>query len=305
MPLETVFAGIKLRNPTVLASGILGTNAEILIRTAKEGGAGAVTMKSIGPCEKDGYANPTILEWEHGLINAVGLPSPGYKNTEEELKQLEKSGIPLIASVYAHSIEEYAEIAGFAEKFKPAMIELNMSCPHSKGEGMPFGLDEETAGQVVKAVKKVSGKTPVMPKLTPQALNIASIASACERAGADAICAINTLGPGMLINPEVRKPVLANKFGGISGPAIKPVALRCVYQIYEAVKLPILGMGGISNGRDAIEFIQAGATTVGVGSAVYYRGIGVFKEVCDEMVQWMKKNNAKSLEEIRGVAHGH
>ncbi|MBN2067253.1 MAG: dihydroorotate dehydrogenase [Candidatus Diapherotrites archaeon] len=302
--MQTDFAGIKLENPTVLASGILGTSAEILIRAVKEGGAGAATIKSIGPVEKDGYANPTILEWEHGLINAVGLPSPGYENIEQELAELEKSGIPLIASVYAHDIEEYAKIAAFAAKYKPAMIELNMSCPHSKGEGMPFGIKEDIAGDVVRAVKGAARQIPVMPKLTPQALNIASIASACEKAGADAICAINTLGPGMVINIEARKPMLANKFGGISGPAIKPIALRCVYQIYEAVKIPVLGMGGISNGRDAIEFIQAGATAVGIGSAVHYHGVGVFGKVCREMEQWMEINNIKDIKEIRGVAHG-
>ncbi len=302
--LETSFAGVKLSNPTVLASGILGTSAGLLLRVFEEGGAGAVTTKSIGPCEKDGYANPTVVEWEHGLINAVGLPSPGYKNLGKELSELQECGIPVVASIYAHSVEEYAEIAHGIAPFKPAIIELNMSCPHSRGEGQAFGLDEGIASEVVKAVKKAAGGIPIMPKLTAQALDIAAIASACEKAGADAVCAINSLGPGMLINAEARKPVLANKFGGLSGPAIKPVALRCVYQIYERVRIPILGLGGISSGRDAIEFVQAGATAVGIGSAVHYHGIGVFKKVCGEMQQWMQKNKVKSLEEIRGAAHG-
>ncbi len=304
MQLQTNFAGIRLSNPTVLASGILGTTAELMLRVVKEGGAGAVTTKSIGPCEKDGYANPTVIEWEHGLINAVGLPSPGYKNLGEELSALAKCNIPVIASVYANSVEEYAAIAEFVAQHKPAMIELNMSCPHSKGQGQPFGVDCAVAGEVVSAVKKVSAGIPIMPKLTPQALDIAAIASACEKAGADAICAINTLGPGMLIDTQARKPLLANKFGGISGPAIKPIALRCVYQIYEAVKIPVLGMGGINSGLDAIEFIEAGATAVGIGSGVYYHGIGVFKKVCREMEEWMKKNGVKSLDEIRGATHG-
>ena len=302
MGLEISFSGIRLRNPTVLASGILGTSAGLLKRVYEEG-AGAVTMKSVGPCEKEGHANPTVLAWDHGLINAVGLPSPGFKNQEEEWAILEKRNFPLIASIYGSSVEEFVEVAGFVAKHKPEIIEINISCPNTKKEGMVFGVNPETAAEVTAAVKKVSGSVPVMPKLTPQALNIAEIAGACEKAGADAICAINTLGPGMIIDAEARKPVLANKFGGISGPAIKPIALRCVYQVFEAVKIPVLGMGGISSGRDAIEMVMAGATAVGIGSAAHYHGIGVFKKVCLEMEQWMEENGVKSLDEIRGCAH--
>ena len=301
--LETNFAGMKMKNPTVLASGILGTGAELLIRVIKEGGAGAVTMKSIGPREKDGNANPTVLAWEHGVINAVGLPTPGYKNMEEELKTLAESKLPIIASIYGNSVEEYAEVASAVAKHSLSMIELNMSCPHSKGQGQPFGMETGIAGEVVEAVKKVSGEIPVMAKLTSHALDIGAVAAACEKAGASAICAINTHGPGMLIDAEARKPVLFNRFGGLSGPAIKPIALRCIYQIYEAVKIPILGMGGINSGRDAIEMVMAGASAVGIGSGTYYRGIGVFKKVCEEMEQWMKENKVEKLEEIRGCAH--
>jgi dihydroorotate dehydrogenase (NAD+) catalytic subunit len=300
--LETDFAGIKLRNPTVLASGILGTNAALLKRVAEEG-AGAVTMKSIGPCEKEGHSNPCVLAWEHGLINAVGLPSPGCKNMEGEWAALDKRNFPLIASIYGSSVEEFSEVALAVAKHKPDMIEVNISCPNTKKEGMVFGLDPETAAEVTKAVKKSSGKIPVMPKLTPQAPNIALVAKACEKAGADAICAINTLGPGMLIDTEARKPVLANRFGGISGPAIKPIALRCVYQIFEAVKVPVLGMGGVCSGRDAIEMVMAGATALGIGSAAYYQGMGVFKKVCGEIREWMQENGVKGLGEIRGAAH--
>jgi len=301
--LETSFAGLKMRNPTVLASGFLGTTAGLMARVIEEGGAGAVTTKSIGPVEKDAYPNPTVLEWEHGLINAVGLPTPGYKGMEKELAELQECKIPAIASIYGNTVEQYAEIAEFAARFRPGMIELNMSCPHSKGQGQPFGMGCEIAKEVVSAVKKAAGGIPIMPKLTPQAENIAAVAKACEGAGADAICAINTLGPGMLINAEARKPVLANKFGGLSGPAVKPIALRCVYQIYEAVKVPILGMGGVTTGRDAIEMAMAGATAIGVGSAFYYRGFGACKKICAEMEEWMRKNKVKSLEEIRGAAH--
>lgn len=292
-----------MQNPTVLASGLLGTSAALMKRVVREGGAGAVTMKSIGPSERQGHANPSVVEWEHGLLNAVGLPSPGHSNMAEEWAELEKRDFPLIASIYGASVEEFALVAKNVALHRPDAIEVNISCPNTKKEGQVFGVSEEASAAVVKAVKEEVDSIPVIAKLTPQAYNIAAIAAACEKAGADGICAINTVA-GMAIDIDARKPVLANKFGGISGPAIKPVAVKCVYQIYESVKIPILGMGGISTGRDAIEFVQAGATAIGIGSGVYYQGIGVFKKVCVEMQQWMKENGVKSLGEIRGAAHG-
>ncbi len=301
--LETNFAGIKMRNPTVLASGILGTGSDLMQRVVEEGGAGAVTMKSIGPEERMGHANPSVIEWEHGMLNAVGLPSPGYENMEEEWEGLSKRNYPLIASIYGASIEEFVLVAKNVAKKKPEAIEINISCPNTKEHGQIFGVNEDASIEVVSAVKKEIGDISLIAKLTPQAYNIAAIAAACEKAGANAICAINTVA-GMVIDIDARRPVLFNRFGGVSGPAIKPVGIKCVYQIFDAVKIPILGMGGISNGRDAIEFIQAGATTVGIGSGVLYSGFDVFKKVCNEMENWMKANKVESLEEIRGVAHG-
>jgi dihydroorotate dehydrogenase (NAD+) catalytic subunit len=291
-----------MKNPLVLASGILGVNAALLKRVAVCG-AGAVTMKSIGPKEKEGYANPTVIEWEHGLINAVGLPTPGIDNIASEFEGLKDCNAPIIASIYANSIEEYAMIAEKISAFNPAIIEINMSCPHSKGQGMPFGVDKTVAAEVITAVKRAAREIPIMPKLTPQAINIAEIASACEQAGANAICAINTLGPGMIIDIEARKPVLANKFGGVSGPAIKPIALKCVYNIFDAVKIPILGTGGITNGKDAIEMLMAGATACGIGSATYYRGIEAFSLIAKEMQEWMHSHKIENLKEIIGAAH--
>jgi len=301
--LETNFAGIKMRNPTVLASGILGTGSDLMQRVVEEGGAGAVTMKSIGPEERMGHANPSVIEWEHGMLNAVGLPSPGYENMEEEWEGLSKRNYPLIASIYGASVEEFVLVAKNVAKKKPEAIEINISCPNTKEHGQIFGVNEDASIEVVSAVKKEIEDIPLIAKLTPQAYNIATIAAACEKAGANAICAINTVA-GMVIDIDARRPVLFNRFGGVSGPAIKPVGIKCVYQIFDAVKIPILGMGGISNGRDAIEFIQAGATTIGIGSGVLYSGFDVFKKVCNEMEDWMKANKVESLEEIRGVAHG-
>ena len=300
--LKTNFAGIKMENPTVLASGILGTGAKIMARVVKEGGAGAVTMKSIGPEERMGHANPSVIVWEHGLLNAVGLPSPGYQNMEEEWSELSARDFPLIASIYGASVEEFATVAKNVALKKPDAIEVNISCPNTKEHGQIFGVSTEASKEVISAVKKEIGEIPLIAKLTPQAFNIGAIAASCEEAGANAICAINTVG-GMCIDIDARKPILFNKFGGVSGPAVKPVGIKCVYQIFEAVKIPILGMGGITTGRDAIEFIQAGATTVGIGSATYYRGIDVFKKVCSEMEKWMKENKVETLEEIRGCAH--
>ena len=293
---------MKMRNPTVLSSGFLGVNIEMLKRVVEEG-AGAVTFKSIGPRVKSGHRNPTVLAYEWGVINAVGLPSPGYRDMEGELARIKEVKAPVFVSIYGASVEEFKEVAEAVARYKPAVIELNVSCPNTKAEGMVFGCSERLAAEVVAAVKDVSGKIPVMPKLTPQALNIGKVARACEEAGADAVAAINTVGPGMLINIEARKPMLGYKRGGISGPAIRPIAVRCVYEMYEAVDIPILGMGGVTEGRDAIEMMQAGASAVGIGSGIYYRGIDVFSKVCDEMKIWMKENGYKDVRELVGVAH--
>ena len=290
---------VKLENPTILASGILGTTASLLKKVA-DNGAGAVTIKSIGPEPREGNKNPTVLEWEHGLINAVGLPSPGYKNMQQELKELKNLGKPWIASIYGSSIEDYVRIASYVGKFKPDFIELNISCPN-KADGTVFATDESLSRKLVSSVKKVT-KIPIIVKLTPDCANIATIAKACEEAGADAINAINAAS-GMIIDIEAKKPVLAFKTGGLSGPAIKPISVRCVYQIYEAVKIPIIGTGGILNGEDAIEIMMAGASAVGIGSAVHYRGINVFNKICNEMKVWLKKNNYKSVNDIIGIAH--
>jgi len=290
---------IKLDNPTILASGFLGTTASLLKKVA-DSGAGAVTIKSIGPVEREGNKNPTVLEWEHGLINAVGLPSPGYKNMDAELKELSKLEKPWIASIYGSSVEDYVKITDYVKKFNPNFIELNISCPN-KADGTVFSTDESLTKELISAVRKKT-KLPLIAKLTPNVTNIAKIAKACEEAGADVINAINAV-LGMVIDIEAQKPVLAFKTGGVTGPAIKPIAVRCVYQIYEAVNIPIIGTGGVSNGEDAIEMLMAGASAVSIGSAIHYRGINVFDKICDEMRVWLKKHKYKSVNEIIGIAH--
>jgi len=294
------FLGKTLNNPMVLASGILGNSRDILERV-HENGCGLVTMKSIGPEPRDGHKNPTVIDLGCGMINAVGLPSPGYLNMENEWKDLEKRNFPIVASVYGGSVREYQMVAEFVSSKKPDFIEINISCPNSEKHGMIFGVNPQSSHDVVSAVKKVI-HVPLIVKLTPQALDIGDIASACEDGGADAICAINTLGPGMVIDIEARTPVLSFKKGGLSGPMIKPVAIRCVFDIYKAVKIPIIGLGGISTGDDAIEMIMAGASLVGIGSAVRYRGIDVFQTVSNEMEAWLLDHHC-SLDDIKGAAH--
>lgn len=297
--LRTNLAGIRLKNPTILASGFLGISPENMKRV-QNCGAGAITAKTIGFAERPGHNNPSILGWDCGVINAVGLSGEGLENVE--WKGLGKIRVPLIISVFDETVSGFGKIVKEVAKHKPAAIELNLSCPN-KGKGMLFSLDKKLAYRVVRKAKENAGRAKIFAKLTPQAPDIAEVAKACEKAGADAITAINTLGPGMLIDIEARKKVLAFGRGGLSGPAIKPVAVRCVYDIYENVKIPVIGVGGVTSGRDAIEMIMAGATAVGIGTAIYYRGIDVFEKISMEMQGWMKKNKIKSLSEIRGAAH--
>ncbi|MBN2423133.1 dihydroorotate dehydrogenase [Candidatus Woesearchaeota archaeon] len=301
--LSTELCGIKLNNPLILASGIMGVTASSLANVVKNG-AGAVTIKSIGPEERKGHPCPVITTWEAGMMNAVGLSNAGIDRGIEEIKKFkEMCDAPIIGSVFAFKQSLFGELTEKISTVNPDLIEINISCPNVESEaGTPFALDAKAAYSVTKHVKEKT-KIPVIVKLSPNSLNIKEIAKECEKAGADAINMGNTLGPGLLINIETAKPILANKFGGISGPAIKPIALKRVWDVYEAVKIPIIGTGGVTNGRDAVEMLMAGATAVGLGTAVYSRGIDVFNKINDEIKGFMKKNNYKSIKEMIGKAH--
>ncbi|MBW2977712.1 dihydroorotate dehydrogenase [Candidatus Woesearchaeota archaeon] len=301
--ISTILCGIRLENPTILASGILGTTGASLVNVLNHG-AGAVTSKSIGLEERKGHPNPVFIEWEKGFINAVGLSGQGIEESVEEIKYaVENSESPVIASIFASNVKEFGVVAKEISKAKPNFIEVNISCPNVEAEfGKPFGTDPDVSAKVTKIVKK-NTSIPVIVKLSPNVSNIKLIAKAVEKAGADAISAINTLGPGMVINLETAKPILANKAGGVSGPAIKPIAVRCVYDIYSTVKIPIIGTGGVTYGRDAIEMFMAGASAVGIGTGVYYRGVDVFRKVSEEIEEFMEKNGYNKLKEIIGMAH--
>ncbi|MBC7222949.1 MAG: dihydroorotate dehydrogenase [Anaerolineae bacterium] len=298
--------GIRLRNPLVLASGVLGTEPGILHRVGLAG-AGAITSKSCSLRPRKGHPNPTVLDWGPGLINAVGLANPGVEEEvrilREARERLAGEGVALFASIVAGTVEEFAAVARRVAAAQPDLIEVNISCPNVISEfGELFATRPESAAAVTRAVKEATD-IPVSVKLSPNVADIVSIAQAVAEAGADAITAINTVGPGMVIDVESGRPYLSNREGGISGPAIRPVAVRCVYQIAGAVDVPVIGTGGVTRGRDAVEMVMAGATAVGVGSAVYWRGPEVFGELLAELREFLTSHGYGSLAEIRGMAH--
>lgn len=301
--IRTTICGLRLENPTVLPAGILGVTAASLKRVAASG-AGAVTTKSIGPLKREGHKNPVVVEVNGGLLNSVGLPCPSLEESIEELTNaVKESSVPVIASFYGRSIDEFGLVAERISKARPDLIEANISCPNIEDEfGKPFGTDHRFARAVTEKVKD-SSKVPLIVKLSPNVPDIKVIASAVEEGGADCISAINTLGPGMCIDIPTGRPVLSNKVGGMSGPAAFPVAVRCVYEIYDAVDIPVIGMGGIQSGLDAVQMLMAGASAVGIGTAVWKTGPEVFSQVCDELARFMQVNGYRSLKELTGKAH--
>jgi dihydroorotate dehydrogenase (NAD+) catalytic subunit len=264
-------------------------------------GAGAVVTKSIGLKPRKGYDNPTIVELECGILNAMGLPNPGIDNFKEEIVELKKSKIPVIGSIFGSNADEFSKLAQKMQMYGADAIELNMSCPHAKGYGLEVGSDSTLVKEITSKVKKTV-KIPVFVKISPNLMDISEIAKAAEKGGADAIVAINTI-KAMKIDLELKTPVLANKIGGYSGNAIKPIGVRCVYEIANNVNIPIIGVGGINTGKDAIEYIMAGAAAIQIGSGLYYRGVDVFKKVCNEIEKWMKDHKVKNISDLIGVAH--
>lgn len=304
MNLSIDYCGVKFKNPTVLASGILGVTADSLAYVVRNG-AGGVTSKSVNIEGRTGHPNPILATFDGGMINAVGLSNPGIEHKIKDIvKYKEQTDAPLILSIFGATVDEFEDLAKRVETSQADLIEVNISCPNVEDEfGKPFACCPGVPGEVTKKVKAHTNK-PVIIKLSPNVPNIGAVCKECEDAGADGVCLINTVGPGMLINIEFAKPILANKVGGVSGPAVKPIAIKAVYDAYKAVKIPIIGMGGVTTGRDAIEIMMAGARLVGMGSAVYYRGDDVFQKVTTEMNEWLEKNGYSSVEDIIGLAHG-
>ncbi|MDF1533802.1 MAG: dihydroorotate dehydrogenase [Methanosarcinaceae archaeon] len=292
--------GLKLKNPTILAAGIMGTTGASLVRMAKKG-AGAVVTKSIGPEPKEGHHNPSMVQLECGFLNAMGLPNPSYKAFLQELEFAKKeTSVPVIASIFGGDADDFLKVADGLSPAKPDAFELNVSCPHAQGYGAMIGSDPYVVEEITRAVCD-SVDVPVWVKLTPNVTDIASIGEAAERGGADAVVAINTVR-AMAIDIATGYPILGNRFGGLSGEAIKPIAVKCVYDLYAALDIPIIGVGGVSKWQDAIEMMMAGASAVQVGSAVF-DGIGVFGSIADGIDNYLDKNGHVTIEDIIGLAH--
>ncbi|AFC99767.1 dihydroorotate oxidase B, catalytic subunit [Methanocella conradii HZ254] len=296
MRLTVEAGGLTLQNPTILAAGILGTTGASLKRVASMG-AGAVVTKSIGVEPRYGHPNPSMIKLECGYINAMGLPNPSYREFLQELEVARQAGVPVIASIFGANEAEFREVA---EGLPGASAyELNVSCPHAKGYGMQLGTDPALVEAVTRAVKGAVD-VPVWVKLTPNVTDITAIGRAAQDGGADAVVAINTV-KAMTIDIDSGYPILGNISGGLSGPAIKPIAVKCVYELYEALDIPVIGVGGISNWADAVEFLMAGASAVEIGSAVY-DGLEVFASVSMGLSDYLERKNMK-LEDLVGLSH--
>jgi len=307
--LATPFLHLTLPTPLVLASGIWGTTASLLERAAAAG-CGAVTAKSCGPEPRPGHVNPSCLDWGHGLINAIGLANPGAAAEVEMLAtakvQVRPYGTALIASIFAGPPEEFGTVAATIAAAQPDLLEVNISCPNVHSDfGEPYAGSPDAAAEVTAQVKNAlhDKGIPVIVKLAPNVPSIGRIARAVVEAGADALCVINTM-PGLVIDAESGQLVLANRSGGLSGPAIKPIALKCVYDARRACPdTPIIGTGGVSSGLDTVEMLMAGATAVGVGSAIYYRGPDAIAQIRAELDGWLDTHGIDDVGAIRNQVH--
>lgn len=300
--LSVEFAGIKLPNPTILASGILGVSSEILIRVSRAG-AGAVVSKSFNRKGREGYRNPSFIEVHGGFLNALGIPNPGMEEMREEVETASKQGVPVIASVFGFDAEEFAESAAMGEKGGAIAVELNVSCPHVKEVGVEIGQRPLAVAEVTRAVKS-RVRIPVFVKLSPNVTDISEIAKAAETAGADAITAINTV-LGTSVDVDSGFPILGGVLGGLSGPAIHPIALRAVYQIRRAVNIPVIGVGGIDDWRGAVQMMMAGASAVQIGSAITSKGLSVFRDVTTGIAKFLELKGYRSVSEIVSLATTH
>jgi len=299
--LNIKLANLQLKNPVITASGTFGFGTELNEYLSVKS-LGAVTLKGLTVEESKGNALPRIAETPAGILNSIGLENPGIKRFKEKIiPAIENLKVPIIANISGYSINEFVQLAANLEKEESInAIEVNVSCPNIKDGGMVFGTDAELIYKVTQAVKKVySG--PIIVKLSPNVTDIIEMAEAAVEGGADIISLINAL-LGMAIDINKKEAVLANTFGGLSGPAVKPVALRMVYQIYEAIDIPIIGMGGIMKGEDAVEFLLAGASAVGVGTATLRDPTASIK-IISEIDEYLTENKIDNVSEIIGKAH--
>jgi dihydroorotate dehydrogenase (NAD+) catalytic subunit len=290
-PGPVTVGGVALDNHLLLAAGILGTTGSSLARMLSLGAGGVVT-KSIGPHPKDGHAGPCLVVLEDGLLNAMGLPNPS-KEFADEITSLSKKAV--IVSIFGGDPAEFGLVAGWF-KGKVAGFELNLSCPHAEGYGAAIGTDPKLVKACTRAVSETG--VPTWVKITPNVTDITAIGKAAEEGGASAIVAINTV-KAMRISTGMRRPVLGNRYGGLSGSAMFPIAVRCVYELYESCSIPIIGCGGVSTADNVIEMMMAGASAVEIGSAVY-NDVKIFETI----KAGLYRKDGLSLDEIIGCAHG-
>lgn len=301
MNLAVNIGGIKMKNPVTTASGTFGYGHEYadFVNISR---LGAVVTKGITLKPREGNPTPRIAETPSGMLNAIGLENPGVEVVAEQyIPYLKKFDVPVIVNIAGDTIDDYVELASRLNKVQGvAGIEVNISCPNVKKGGLAFGSEPDCAAEVIEEMRAVTG-LPLIAKLSPNVTSIAKIAESVVKAGADAVSLINTL-MGMSIDINKRKPFLANTIGGLSGPAIRPVAVRAVWEVYRAIDVPIIGMGGIACGKDALEFIMAGASAVAVGMANFINPMATI-DVLQGIESFMKENNIEDINELIGVAH--
>lgn len=298
MNLAVEIAGVKMKNPVTTASGTFGSGLEYneFVDVSK---LGAVTTKGVANVPWPGNPTPRIAETYGGMLNAIGLQNPGIDVfIERDIPFLKEHNATIIVNVCGKSMEDYVEVVERLADQPVDLLEINVSCPNVKEGGITFGQDPKALYEITKAVK-AAARQPIMMKLSPNVTNIVDMAKAAEAGGSDALSLINTL-TGMKIDINKRKILLANQTGGMSGPAIKPVAVRMVYQVAKAVNLPIVGMGGIATAEDALEFLMAGATAVAVGTA-NFRNPYATMEVIEGIEAYMKKNGIQDIHDLIGI----
>ncbi len=293
-------AGMALRNPIMTASGTFGYGAEFAPYMDLQS-IGAIVTKGLSLRPQAGNDTPRIIETPAGMLNAIGLQNVGIDAfVEKKVPFLRTVNTPCIANFFGNTVEEYAEMARRLDAIpEVAGLEMNISCPNVKCGGIQFGSDPASAATVVAACRAVCNK-PLIVKLSPNVTDVVAMARACVDAGADSLSLINTL-VGMAIDIKTRRPVLANTTGGLSGPAIKPVALRMVWQVAQAVKVPLIGIGGIMSATDVVEFLLAGATAVQVGTASFVTP-GIAQTIAEDLEQWMQANGVHDVRELIGGA---
>ena len=289
--------GVEFKNPVIAASGTFGFGAEYN-NFYDVGILGGISSKGLTLNPKEGNEGIRVYETPSGMMNSVGLQNPGIdKFISEELPRMKTLGTNIIANVGGGCMEDYEEAIEKLRGTDIDMIELNISCPNVKSGGMAFGIKADVAYDVVSKIKKIADK-PLMVKLSPNAEDIVRMAISCEEAGADSISLINTL-KGFAIDPYKRKPIFNNMYAGLSGPAVKPIALRMVHEVSKAVEIPVIGLGGISNGRDAIEFMMAGASAIQIGTINFVNPMAG-KEIIEEMEAFCLEQGIKDINEIVG-----